>query len=68
MLNISAIIEIYTDAKARWFYSLYSDMTIVEASAGLGDAISLRKSPSMVNMFNCDVTGGEYESYPTSNL
>ena len=63
MLNISAIIEIYTDAKARWFYSLYSDMTIVEASAGLGDAISLRKWPEIVDMFSCDVTGGGYGLY-----
>ena len=27
-------------AEARWFYSLHSDTTIAEASAGLADAIS----------------------------
>ena len=27
-------------AEARWFYSIHSDTTITEASAGLADAIS----------------------------
>ena len=50
-------------AEARLFYSLHSDTTIAEASAGLADAISSKKRPEMVDMFSCDVTGEGYGLY-----